>query len=50
VAPTVLEILDVEPASTVDGRVLREVLEQPHHCDWQHWWRCWDGDRDDDRH
>jgi predicted AlkP superfamily pyrophosphatase or phosphodiesterase len=50
VAPTVLEILDVEPASTVDGRVLRKALEQPRHCDWQHWWRCWDDDRDDDHH
>ena len=42
IAPTVLEILDVEPASTVDGRVIRKALEQPRHCDWKHWWRCWD--------
>ena len=49
IAPTVLEILDVEPSPTVDGRVLRKALEQPRHCDWRHWWRCWD-DRDDDDH
>ncbi|HZW87912.1 MAG TPA: alkaline phosphatase family protein, partial [Myxococcaceae bacterium] len=48
VAPTVLELLDVEPAPTVDGRVIRKALEQPRHCDWKHWWRCWN-DRDDDR-
>src|SRR5262249_41297444 len=49
VAPTVLDLLDVEPSPTVDGRVIRKALEQPRHCDWRHWWRCWDDRDDDDR-
>jgi arylsulfatase A-like enzyme len=30
IAPTVLEILGVEPAPTVEGMVLHEMLRKPH--------------------
>lgn len=49
VAPTILEILDVEPSPTVDGRVLHRALEKPRRCDWRHWWRCRNGEGHDEQ-